>query len=156
MKKVSNTIDIMVYVETKKTNGKKWRKFSTKYEFLETGKTGRFVHFPQIKFKDGAFINTKLTEKDISRGILTCDKSKVNIRERWEKVLNEKTGKEEYPKCWIEEGAIISFTPKPKEHEFHFVVEDDGDEELAIEENDDESALEELEDVEESNAIDLE
>jgi hypothetical protein len=144
------TIDIMVYVKNQNTNGKKWRKFTTRYDFVEDGKNERVTHYPQIKFKDGAFNSSSLNEKDISRGILTCDASKVNIKDKWEVTKDEKTGKDVYPRCWIEKDGVISFTPKPKEHEFHFSMPQE-DEEVEEETGD----IEDVEEVEESTPVDI-
>lgn len=151
MKKESiKKVELMVYVQNQKTDGKKWRKFLTRYDFVENGKSERVTHYPQIKFKDGAFKNADVDEKIISRGIIVCDASKVSIKDKWEVTKDEKTGKDVYPKCWIEEGGVLEFIAKPKEHTFHFSIPQENDDVDVEEESID------VEEVEESTPVDIE
>lgn len=136
-------VELFVYSQTKtKKDGAKFTKYSTKAEFLmvdvdEKGKRTvskeRAEHFIDIAFTDDAFDTSDIKKKDITRGILTVEASKVGLPDEWEITL-DKDGKKIYPKCWIR-GGMKAFKPVTKDHVFHFVLEEDTNEVEVEEEN---------------------
>lgn len=121
---MSQLVELMIYTRKKESkDGRKFTSYSTKYNFLEDGKTERVSHYATVKFTEDAFDGANIKLSDIRRGLLKVDASFIGIPDKWEIKKNEKTGKDEYPVCWIR-GGIKGFTPIAKEHEFHFQTED--------------------------------
>lgn len=124
-------IELFVYSQKKKTNdGKEFTKYSTKALFLMKNEKGdlsqeRVEHFIDVKFTDDAFETSNVKKSEITRGILKVDASKVGLPDVYE--VTTKDNKKVYPVCWIR-GGMDSFTPVVKEHEFHFVLEEDTNE----------------------------
>lgn len=117
-------VEIMVFTRKKESkDGRKFTSYSTKYNFIEDGKDERVTHYATVKFTEDAFEGSDVKLSDIKRGKLTVDADCVGIPDKWEVKKNTKTGKDEYPVCWIR-GGIKNFTPIVKEHEFHFNKED--------------------------------
>lgn len=141
-------IELFVYSQIKTTkDGKKFTKYSTKADFFmvdtdvnEKGEAVRTVskervpHFIDIAFTEDAFETSKVKKSEITRGILTVDASKVGLPDEYE--ITTKDGKKVYPLCWIR-GGMEKFTPKTKEHEFHFILEEDTNEVEIDEESND-------------------
>lgn len=117
---------VELFIYSKKVKSKDGKKTfvsrKTKYNFLEEDGT-RKVHYVNVIFcGDDVFKDSGLTDKDIKRGLLKVDASKVNIPDKWE-ITKDADGKDEYPVCKIF-GGIKGFTPIVKEHTFHFDTSD--------------------------------
>lgn len=133
MNKTVKLVELFIYSQQResKDGKKKWIRYSTKCGFRikdEDGKLSKdFVPcFIDVKFTDEAFNDSPVQLKDIKRGILKVDATKIGCPDIYEVKENE-DGTKEYPVCFIR-GGIASFTPVTKEHEFHFITEEDTNE----------------------------
>ena len=120
---MAQLVELFIYSKkVKLKDGRSFIRRSTRYNFKEEDGT-RKVHYVEVKFTDDAFKDSPVKLEDIKRGILTVDGSNVGITDKWKVELDDETGKEKYPVCFIR-GGIKSFTPVVKEHEFHFDTSD--------------------------------
>ncbi len=132
-------VELFIYSQNKVTKDvRKFVKYSTKSLFRmkdENGKVGKewVEHFIDVKFTKEAFDDSKIKLSEIKRGLLKVDSTKIGCPDIYEIKVN-KDGTKEYPTCYIR-GGIESFTPVTKEHEFHFVTEEDTNEVDVDEEN---------------------
>lgn len=138
-------VELFIYSRPMKSKDgkKKWVKYSTKAQFkmVDVDADGKRTvskewveHFIDVKFTDDAFTDSTVKLADIKRGLLTVDATKVGCPDLYEILIDDK-GNKVYPTCFIR-GGIKSFTPVAKEHEFHFVTEEDTNEVEVAEDND--------------------
>lgn len=118
------TIKFMVYSRRvqAKTTGKSFVKRFTTYEFLNDDGT-RTRKGIDVKFTQKAFNNTKLNEKDITRGVLEVRADALGCPDKYE-ITQDKNGKNIYPAVWVRDGGVVSFEERKVEHEFHFTPVD--------------------------------
>ena len=117
---MAQLVELFIYSKKVKTkDGKKtFVSRKTKYNFLEEDGT-RKIHYVNVLFcGEDVFKDSGLKEADIKRGILAVDGDKINIPDKWE-IGKDENGNDIYPVCKIF-GGIKSFTPKVREHKFHF------------------------------------
>lgn len=127
----SKLVSVMIYTQTKSTKDgkKKFKVYSTKYNFLMEDGT-RSSKYIRVNFTSDAFDDSQVKEKDITRGLLLVDKSKIGCPDVYE-IKTDDNGNKIYPECWIR-GGIIEFKEIKKEHEFHFDVNEQETEESEI------------------------
>lgn len=131
-------IKLFIYSRKMKTNdGKKtFTKYLTKALFRIKDENGKWLEervakFIDVKFTNDAFEGSSVKLTDIKRGLLSVDSKMVGCPDVYE--VTEEDGKKVYPTCYIR-GGIASFVPVEKEHQFHFVTEEDTNE-VEIEED---------------------
>lgn len=122
---------IELFIYSKKMDGGKWTKYSTKATFRIKDENGKLLperveKFIDVKFTKDAFNGSSVKESDIKRGLLSVDPKMIGCPDVYEIEL-DKDDKKIYPTCYIR-GGIASFKPVEKEHVFHFVTEEDTNE----------------------------
>lgn len=126
-------IELFIYSKKMKTNDDKktFTKFSTKALFRIKDENGKYLperveKFIDVKFTNDAFEGSSVKLTDIKRGLLSVDSKMIGCPDVYE-IEVDKDGKKVYPTCYIR-GGIASFKAVEKEHEFHFVTEEDTNE----------------------------
>lgn len=138
-------VELFIYSRPMKSKDgkKKWVKYSTKASFrmVDVDADGKRTvskewvpHFIDVKFTDDAFEGSTVKLSDVKRGILKVSADKIGCPDVYEVTVDEK-GNKVYPVCFIR-GGIDSFTPVVKEHEYHFITEEDINKVEVEEEND--------------------
>ena len=127
-----STITLFLYVSTLKSKDgtRKFRKVSTKAIF--NGENGEEVtKYVDVRFTEDAFKGSPISEKDLKRGKLTVDASKVGLPIKWE-ITKDENGKDVYPVCWIR-GGIVKFEEVPYNvNQSRFVCDESSTEEVEL------------------------